>query len=357
MSQKKDDIPESNHLLSKVPVLENPKDWVTWKRCIQNYLILAGLWGVVTTHSVAPKRKGLTAQEYPQKLARWKKKNRRAYASITCRLGTRPYSLIKGIEGAAQILETLESKFKPSGNTCFLELCRQLHTLTLGECKNVQDFTNKFIQITDELGTLFPAAAFPEAHIISCYLFGLGPTFSHFRDTFTQLHTFSGIAGVDGQREVTFFETTQAAEAEENRMALQYGGGQLMIMQAAEVEENRMALPTRNGQAMITQAGEEEENRTAQQMRSVKAVSPPAENRPAFTDHRSPVARYCEICRLENHTTEECGKKRNIGKHCDYCGYDFHIEAECKKKRRDRHQQKTMIRWNREYREPAKEEL
>ena len=137
MSLNKDDVLESNHLLLKVSVLENPKSWVTWKYCIQNYLVLAGLWGVVTTHSVAPKKKSLTPGEHKKKLAKWKGKNRRAHASITSRLGTRPYSLVKGIDSAGQVLETLESKFKPSGNVCFLELCRQLHTLTLAECENV----------------------------------------------------------------------------------------------------------------------------------------------------------------------------------------------------------------------------
>ena len=162
------------------------------------------------------------------------------------------------------------------------------------------------------------------------------------------------MTGADGQREVTFFETTQAAEAEENRIALHQGSNQVMIAQPAEVGVNRTTVQRQSVQPVSRAVDKRPiEDKPAE---DGPVEDRQAENALTITNVQYPISMYCDICRMSNHTTEQCGKKRNFGKRCEYCGQDFHTEMECKKRRRDRHQQKTMTRWHREYSEPTKME-
>src|SRR5438477_5484138 len=69
---------------------------------------------------------------------------------------------IDGLLTVQMCLETLEANFRLRGIGVFADICRKFNNLTLGDCKDVTEYTTKFRQTDNELRALDPTLGLPE---------------------------------------------------------------------------------------------------------------------------------------------------------------------------------------------------
>ncbi|XP_044717342.1 reverse transcriptase (RNA-dependent DNA polymerase) domain-containing protein [Hirsutella rhossiliensis] len=125
---------------------------------------------------------------------------------------------VKHLETAAQILQAIEARYKPSGSACFQELDKKYMDLTLDVCTDVMDFAEKLRQARSELLELDVSCQIGEPQFISKFLTGLGPAYEVFLTAFYQQHNLlpkRDLAGAVKRPAVSFEEAIAAAEHEE----------------------------------------------------------------------------------------------------------------------------------------------
>jgi hypothetical protein len=215
--------------LSSVKVLESPEDWLQWYQEIRDFLIIGGYNDILTRdRDQAPARAaGVTVAAHAARVEAWNDKQERACAAIRNRFGYNARALIEGTATAAEASAFLESNFKQQAFGVFTELCRRFYELTLSDCKDVSEYTEKFCKVRNELLSLHPTLALPEPFVVQKFLHGLGPAYNIFQSTFNQTHDILPVTAAaerPASTPVTFNVTSLAALNEERRLANQGDG-------------------------------------------------------------------------------------------------------------------------------------
>ncbi|MCJ1359092.1 MAG: hypothetical protein MMC33_009092, partial [Icmadophila ericetorum] len=108
--------------LSNVKMLDSPEHWLLWNQDMRDFLIFSGFNDLLTRHAIMPER-GTSTLAAHQKLFR----QDRAKAAT-----------------AEVALTTLELNFRQQGAGVFTELCKRLYELSLADCKDVVEYSEKF---------------------------------------------------------------------------------------------------------------------------------------------------------------------------------------------------------------------
>ncbi|KAM4060916.1 reverse transcriptase (RNA-dependent DNA polymerase) [Hirsutella rhossiliensis] len=155
---------------------------------------------------------------FEDRLEIWLDRQTRVKAVLCNRLSFLAREDVKHLETAAQILQAIEARYKPSGSACFQELDKKYMDLTLDVCTDVMDFAEKLRQARSELLELDVSCQIGEPQFISKFLTGLGPAYEVFLTAFYQQHNLlpkRDLAGAVKRPAVSFEEAIAAAEHEE----------------------------------------------------------------------------------------------------------------------------------------------
>ena len=175
----------------------------------------------------------------------WQDKQEWAKAAIHHRCRYNARALIQGVTTAAEAFAALKPNFCQQGSGVFTELCKQFYKLTLADCKDVTEYTEKFRKIRNELISLHPFLALPESFVVQKFLHGLGPAYNIFQSTFNQTHNILLTTSMIGQLPVppvTFNLTAMAAVNEERRLANQKDTEARGFLAAPHVNENEAVI-------------------------------------------------------------------------------------------------------------------
>ncbi len=210
--------------LTSIPILEKQSDWEDWIRSAEAWLISNDYDEPepVPTSSVGVRTRttGATSatvavDPIPNILTEWKRSQKKAITNLKSRCGKRAFGLVKDIQTINDLFGTLKNEFKPKGEGIFNEVYNRWENVSLGECKDVNDYCTQFDQIRTELTDLDPECVFPRAILVKRFLQGLGPAFNNWEMSFNQQHS---IIGDNRTPSVTLLEVQGSAQVEEQRL-------------------------------------------------------------------------------------------------------------------------------------------
>jgi hypothetical protein len=141
----------------------------------------------------------------------------RIYIAIENRYYPNAQDLIDGLTEVAPIIVILETNYRPSGAGMANELCRKFYNIRLADWKDVNEYTEQFKKINNDLRQLYISFTIPEPHLIQKFLYGLTPVYNVFQRTFTQTHTLVPVGGDAPVEAVTFSELVMETTNEKQR--------------------------------------------------------------------------------------------------------------------------------------------
>ncbi|XP_044723689.1 reverse transcriptase (RNA-dependent DNA polymerase) domain-containing protein [Hirsutella rhossiliensis] len=201
--------------------LSSQTGWITWNREIRDLLTVAGYGDLLPggRKAVQPAQRDEESENvFEDRLEIWLDRQTRVKAVLCNRLSFLAREDVKHLETAAQILQAIEARYKPSGSACFQELDKKYMDLTLDVCTDVMDFAEKLRQARSELLELDVSCQIGEPQFISKFLTGLGLAYEVFLTAFYQQHNLlpkRDLAGAVKRPAVSFEEAIAAAEHEE----------------------------------------------------------------------------------------------------------------------------------------------
>lgn len=208
--------------LTSIPILEKQSDWENWIRNAEAWLISndydepkPSVPVGVRTRATGTTGAADIIDPFPNALEKWKRNQKKAITNLKSRCGKRAFGLVKDIQTIDDLFETLKAEFKPKGEGVFNEVYNRWENVSLGECKDVNDYCIQFDQIRTELMDLDPECVFPRVILVKKFLQGLGPAFNNWEMSFNQQHS---IIGDDDTPGVTLLEAQGSARVEEQRL-------------------------------------------------------------------------------------------------------------------------------------------
>ncbi|KAL8783510.1 MAG: hypothetical protein Q9195_009364 [Heterodermia aff. obscurata] len=174
-------------VFDKIPILKGPGDYLQWSRSMCNRLEAYGL-GDYLDDEFSPKH--LTPDEAEQ----WSRGNRRTRAIIRERLGPNPTALVEGLESAKQIWDKLKahaSEYKAKNLRFLFDCYTALESYVLSDFSNAYDYTDRFLNIVDEIEAIRPGkskVSLPQPLYIYFFHRNLGPEYSMYRETYNHCH-------------------------------------------------------------------------------------------------------------------------------------------------------------------------
>jgi hypothetical protein len=109
----------------------------------------------------------------------------------------------------------LETNYRSSGAGMANELCRKFYNIRLADWKNVNEYTEQFKKINNNLRQLYMFFTIPEPHLMQKFLHGLTPAYNVFQGIFTQTHTLVPVESDAAMETVTFSELVMETTNEE----------------------------------------------------------------------------------------------------------------------------------------------
>jgi hypothetical protein len=240
--------------LTSIPMLEKQSDWEDWIRSAEAWLISndydepkptapPSLMGA-RTRAAGVVDTVVVVDPLPSMLAKWKRGQKKAITNLKSRCGKRAFGLVKDIQTIHDLLETLKAEFKPKGEGVFNEVYNRWENVSLGECKDVNDYCTQFDQIRTELTDLDPECIFPRAILVKKFLQGLGPAFNSWEMSFNQQHSIIGDNSTPG---VTLLEAQGSAQVEEQRLK----SSSVTVGLLSNANEKRSRYANSNGPAAL----------------------------------------------------------------------------------------------------------
>ena len=104
----------------------------------------------------------------------------RIYITIENRYYPNAQDLIDGLTEVAPIIIILEINYRFSGIEIANELCRKFYNIQLADWKDVNEYTEQFKKINNDLRQLHTSFTIPEPHLIQKFLYGLIPIYNIF---------------------------------------------------------------------------------------------------------------------------------------------------------------------------------
>jgi hypothetical protein len=208
--------------LTSIPILEKQSEWENWIRNAEAWLISndydepkPSVAVGVRTRATGTTGAADVIDPFPNALEKWKRNQKKAITNLKSRCGKRAFGLVKDIQTIDDLFETLKAEFKPKGESVFNEVYNLWENVSLGECKDVNDYCIQFDQIRTELMDLDPECVFPRVILVKKFLQGLGPAFNNWEMSFNQQHS---VIGDDDTPGVTLLEAQGSARVEEQRL-------------------------------------------------------------------------------------------------------------------------------------------
>ena len=174
--------------LHMIEELQGKNNYIKWTRKMDNWLIFNNL-------------KPFTPATYLK-----------AMTAMKDRMEPEAYHLVKDETNPERAFRTLASKFKPEGTGVYTELVHRLHSITLESSKDINDYTRKFREVTNELTELHDDCGLPEPYLCHLFLMGLGEAYHTFFTVYIQSHNLFGINAV------SLSDISSAASNEEARL-------------------------------------------------------------------------------------------------------------------------------------------
>lgn len=101
-----------------------------------------------------PERGTATEAVCQKKLGTWRDKQKHACTALRIRLAHNPRALVRSMNKAIDIFNRLEMEYKPQRSEIFIGLTRELWSLKLASCKNIEEYANRYRKIFFELRAL-----------------------------------------------------------------------------------------------------------------------------------------------------------------------------------------------------------
>jgi hypothetical protein len=77
---------------------------------------------------------------FPNMLEKWKRNQKKAITNLKSRCGKRAFGFVRDLQTIDDLFEMLKSEFKPKGEGVFNEVYNRWENVSLGECKDVNDY-------------------------------------------------------------------------------------------------------------------------------------------------------------------------------------------------------------------------
>ena len=205
-----------------------------WWQTFNTFLILGDLTDVTTRLKPRP------GDDLPGEQSRWDRKYDVAKACIFEKVCFNARMLVEKIESPAAMLDKLHEFYRPRGITTYASLCWGLEELHLSKYDTVEEYTEAFNRINNEMERLRPLATLPEIYKVQKYLLGLGERFDTFLAAFNQSRTFEFDEGRSATN-TSLEEIVRAVAAEAQRMNLKADNPAFMVKKMSSkgpVKEN-----------------------------------------------------------------------------------------------------------------------